>query len=320
MGNKEINFLTNNNNSNIPHKVFSINIEERLKYIFVSLFDFISDIAMVIAPLLTYGLQIYKFNKNKSSKGFSKLICFLLFMGNLLRIFFWFGIPFKNTILYRSIGIAIFQIILIHLCIKYQDKIQLDDNEQQPNISPEKQILYHLIHWEKTFNFKNIWNWNVEIEYYKFILFIIVINSILCVIFRNNNVFFNLLGTISSILETLISFPQIIENYKVKNSKNVSFCMIFLWFLGDSFRLYYNIRVKAPLQMTIGIGIQVVLNVIVCIQLYIYREQKLIVISSDEKDEIDKKDELDNVIELSLYNNDDKNNKENDEEKLSKEE
>ena len=326
MGNKEINFLQNNGNSNIPHKVFSISIEERLKNIFISLFDLISDIAMVIAPLLTYGLQIYRFNKNKSSKGFSKLICFLLFMGNLLRIFFWFGIPFKNTILYRSIGIVIFQIILIHLCIKYQDKIELDDNEKQNeqnepneqlNISQEKPILYHLIHWEKTFDFQKIWNWNVEIEYYKFMLFIIIINTILCIILRNNSFFFNLIGTISSILETLISFPQIIENYKVKNSKNVSFCMIFLWFLGDSFRLYYNIRVKAPLQMTIGIGIQVGLNVIVCIQLYIYREQKLIEINSDENDEIEKKDELDNVIELSLYNDNDKNNKENDEEKKS---
>ena len=45
------------------------------------------DIAMIVAPLITYFFQINKFNKTKSSKGFSKLICFLLFMGNILRIF-----------------------------------------------------------------------------------------------------------------------------------------------------------------------------------------------------------------------------------------
>ena len=117
MGNNEVNSLSNNNNSIFPN-----DIEEKIKDIFLYLFDIGSDIAMVIAPLLTYGLQIYKFIKNKSSKGFSKLICFCLFMGNLLRIFFWFGIHFKNTLLYRSIGIVIFQIILIHLCIKYQKK------------------------------------------------------------------------------------------------------------------------------------------------------------------------------------------------------
>ena len=84
--------------------------------------DISMDIAMIAAPLITYIFQIIKFYKTKSSKGFSKYICLLFFLGNIFRIFLWLGKHFKNALLYQSIGIIIFQIILIHLCIKFQDE------------------------------------------------------------------------------------------------------------------------------------------------------------------------------------------------------
>ena len=47
--------------------------------------------------------------------------------------------------------------------------------------------------------------------------------------------------------------------------------MIFCWFLGDSFRLFYNIKFNAPLQLIIGISVQVVLDFVVLLQLIFYR-------------------------------------------------
>ena len=47
--------------------------------------------------------------------------------------------------------------------------------------------------------------------------------------------------------------------------------MVFLWFLGDSFRLFYNIKFNAPLQLIIGISVQVVLDFVVLLQLIFYR-------------------------------------------------
>ena len=51
--------------------------------------------------------------------------------------------------------------------------------------------------------------------------------------------------------------------------------MIFFWFMGDSFRLYYNIRFKAPIQMIIGIAVQVTLDIIVCLQICVYNKRNL---------------------------------------------
>jgi uncharacterized protein with PQ loop repeat len=237
------------------------------------------DFAMVAAPLITYFFQIHKFNKTKSSKGFSKFICFLLFMGNIFRIFFWFGTHFKITLLYQSLGIVIFQIILIHLCIKYQENpIQKSllpgTSQNEVVLSSEKPLLYYLLHWKSTFDIKNIWRWRIEIEYYKFMFFVIASLFFLCQVFKNSKIFFHSIGVMSAFFEALCCVPQVIENYKTKNSKNVSFSMIFCWFLGDSFRLYYNLKYKAPIQMITAISVQVTLDFTVCVQLCIYSDNK----------------------------------------------
>ena len=280
MGINEINAHLNNNDSfSLLLRTLSVPSPKK-KNSFINFFiNSGMDLAMIFAPLITYLFQIFKFNKTKSSKGFSKFICFLLFMGNTLRIFFWFGTHFKVTLLYQSIGIVIFQIILIHFSVKYQgDQIQksllpeinhFNDNLKE-DISSKSSLIYQLLHWKKTFEFKEIWKWKIEIEYYKFMFFIIFTLSILCEIFRNSKIFFHSIGVLSAFFESLCCLPQVIENCKTKNGQNVSFAMIFSWFLGDSFRLFYNIKYKAPIQMITAISIQVTFDFIVCIQLCIY--------------------------------------------------
>lgn len=279
MGINEIHDHLNNNDSiNIMRRILAVPTDTKKTSFFSRFMGFGMDFAMVAAPLITYFFQIYKFNKTKSSKGFSKFICFLLFMGNILRIFFWFGTHFKITLLYQSLGIVIFQVILIHLCIKYQEnpiqKSLLPGANQNEVLSSEKPLLYHLLHWKSTFELKNIWRWRIEVEYYKFMFFVIATLFFLCQIFRNSKIFFHSIGVMSAFFEALCCVPQVIENYKTKNSKNVSFSMIFCWFLGDSFRLYYNLKYKAPIQMITAISVQVTLDFIVCVQLCIYSDNK----------------------------------------------
>ena len=283
MGNNEItSFINDKDSFNYLLRILSVESKSKNKKLLKNITNFGMDLGMVIAPLLTYLFQINKFNKTKSSKGFSKLICFLLFMGNIFRIFFWFGLRFKKTLLFQSTGIVIFQIILIHLCIKYQEQpIQkhflpgpndFNDKKPQKNNNEEKPLIYHLLHWKNTFNIEKIWKWRIEIEYYKFMFFITLVLFLLSEIFRDFKFFFHAIGVMSAIFESCTCIPQVIENYKTKNSENVSFSMIFCSFLGDSFRLFYYIKFKAPLQMIGAISVQVTLDFIVCIQLCMYRD------------------------------------------------
>ena len=72
---------------------------------------------MVTGPSLGYFLQSLKFKKTKSSKGFSKSICLIIYLAQILRVFFWIGKPFKITLLYQSILIIIFQLSIHVNCI-----------------------------------------------------------------------------------------------------------------------------------------------------------------------------------------------------------
>jgi uncharacterized protein with PQ loop repeat len=249
------------------------------------------DIAMIIAPLITYLFQILKFNKTKSSKGFSKFICLLLFLGNILRIFFWYGTRFRKVLLYQSIGIVLFQIILIHLCVKYQDNSKLNlseikntndisNIESKNNINIIKNFIfayfsktYKSNYW-KFLNHKLFWNWTEEKEYYKFIFFITALLGILSYFLKNVEIFFQAIGILGAIFEASICIPQVVSNCRTKVTKNISFLMIFCWFLGDSFRLFYNLKYNAPLQLIIAITVQIVLDFVVLLQLMLYKNRK----------------------------------------------
>ena len=277
MGIEEINTYFNEENIFPNFLLRNLSTKANPKKSFLSkLTEFGMDIAMIAAPLITYLFQINKFYKTKSSKGFSKFICLLLFLGNIFRIFFWLGRHFKITLLYQSIGIVIFQVILIHLCVKFQDIpiVSNINNTNQQTLSSHKPLIYYLINWKKTFDLKYIWKWTKEIEYYKFMSLIVFGLSILGLILGKLKFYYPLLGVFSAFFESFTCVPQVYTNFKTKNTRNISFTMIFFWFLGDSFRLYYNIRFKAPIQMIVGIAVQVTLDMIVCVQICIYNRRR----------------------------------------------
>ena len=254
------------------------------------------DLTMISAPLITYLFQIFKFYRTKSSKGFSKYMCLFLFLGNIFRIFFWYGVRFKNVLLYQSIGIVSFQLILLHLSIKFQEDLSnyskldiqnVNDNqldvENKNNINIVKN--YFFAYFSKTFkpkyytwlictktlNPKYFWNWVEEKEYYKFMILIIILLSSLSSIFKEKLLLFQIFGFLSAFFESVICLPQIILICRMKVTKNISFIMISLWLFGDCFRLFYNINYKAPLQLIIGISIQAFFDIIVLFQLILYR-------------------------------------------------
>ena len=89
---------------------------------FLQIFPAISfDFFIAIAPSTNYLFQIKKFSKTKSSKGFSIYLCFITLLSHSLRIFFWIGKKFKLSLLIQSILVVFMQLILIHLCVKYDD-------------------------------------------------------------------------------------------------------------------------------------------------------------------------------------------------------
>jgi uncharacterized protein with PQ loop repeat len=235
---------------------------------FYSIIKSSADTLMIFIPPIGYIFQALKFKQTKSSKGFAKFLCLLLLLANILRIFFWFGKKFSLPLLFQAILVIISQIYLIHAYLEYQEDLPM---------KTEKTFREYLTNWKETLNLKKIWDWNDEIEYFKFILFIILILSIICSIFGTKNIqFFEILGTLSVSCETFIELPQIKENCMAKNTKNLSGAMVLMWFVGDLFKTTYNLMYKSPIQMIIGGIIMNCEDIILSSQVLFYNEDSFL--------------------------------------------
>ena len=244
------------------------------------------DIFMVTGPSLGYLIQSLKFKKTKSSKGFSKSICLIIYISQILRVFFWIGKPFKITLLYQSILIICFQVYLIYLWILYHDIKPKNNINKNNQVNDKKEIIEYIIDWSDTISPNKIWNWTSTIEYYKFMLFIILILLIICgVVGIHNPILVNIMGTISFITEASTLLPQIVVSCKKKNASNLSMTMVALWSLGECCKFIYNIIYKTPIQMILSGGVQIFLDFFCLFQIICYRNSNPHYRTTDEINE-----------------------------------
>ena len=233
--------------------------------------EILLDFFMTFCPTLNYLFQIFKFNKTKSSKGFSKYLCLVTILSHTLKVFFWFSERFKYALLFQSILVIIMQLYLIYVCIKFKEKEpnynQIPNENNSSNNTNIKRKIYN---WKNIIDFKLIWKWNDIFEYYIFYFIIVTLLSVCHICLGNYDYYSFSLGFVSMILDMLGSFPQIIELYKTKNQRNISKIMVLMWFFGNLIKVYYNIHNKSPLPLIIGSYIQVFFNVVLISQIIYY--------------------------------------------------
>ena len=239
---------------------------------------------VIFSPSLNYLFQILKFKNTKSSKGFSKLLCFIIMLTHTLRIFFWFTEKYKFTLLIQSILVIVIQFYLIYLCIKYKEreiKYNIIPNENNGNINATNKIKKGLSKIKNIINIKFMKNLNNAMEYYKIYFFIVFLLSIFNLSMKDNYFYSNIIVYGSIFLEMICSLVQIVEIYRTKTQKNISKIMVLLWLLGNVLKAYYNIYNKCPIQLIIGAYLQVFLNVVLISELIYYYLKDMTLINNE---------------------------------------
>jgi solute carrier family 66, member 2 len=110
--------------------------------------NFVVNLLMIFSPVIGYVDQYKKIKETKNSESFSKLVSLILFLSNVLRIFFWYGKRFDIVMLYQSLVMIICQFFMIKISTDFQP-VSFGKNSNS------------------IFDLNNFWNWKNFIIYGK---------------------------------------------------------------------------------------------------------------------------------------------------------
>jgi hypothetical protein len=270
------------------------------------------DILMIFAPSFGFMAQIIKFRNMKSSQGFSKFLSFILLIANILRIYFWIGKRFPIPLLFQSIVSIFMQIFLLKECLYFSGTnsnnkkgyVDVSINNSKYHLSSSHNSQFQINPYMhkpiSILDIKSFWNWPYLLDYiYFLLLFSLVIGFISNIFGYGNTYYVEILGIASASVEAVVAIPQIIQNFKNKNTESLSVLMILTWVIGDSIKTVYFFKTNSPIQL-IACGIfQLSTDWIIVFQiLWYYNNTKAI---SKEYERINKKG--DKVIKLKLSTN-----------------
>lgn len=240
--------------------------------------ELIASNVISFTPLFSYGTTILSIIKKESSTGFSIDICATMLIASILRICYYFIIPYEIALLRQSIVMIFIQLCLLRVGLKYRSKDYDVELLQEQNGSFMKDLkdisqmfakndstttnfteilgnlllackefgMLILIKFIKFFDskYKRIglfWQWNEELSYWKFLTRFTLIMSILTFCFIDYLKFGEALGTIGLFIESLLPLPQILLLNQLKTIQGFKLLLLLSWLGGDFTKISYLI-------------------------------------------------------------------------------
>ncbi|XP_043275170.1 solute carrier family 66 member 2 isoform X2 [Venturia canescens] len=201
---------------------------------------------MVVGGVVPYIPQYREIRQKEDTDGFSLYVCLALLIANTLRIIFWFGKFYEIPLLLQSILMNLTMLLMVKLCVDIRNKNQI--------IKSKRRVFT---------DFQS---------YLEFLLLFGVLSGILMYIFSNNVIFVEGVGMMAALTEAMLGVPQFLWNLRNKSTKGMSLAMVMMWMVGDTFKTCYFIQRQAPLQFRICGALQVIIDVLILVQVYIYRK------------------------------------------------
>ncbi|XP_053985130.1 solute carrier family 66 member 2 [Hylaeus anthracinus] len=212
--------------------------------------------AIIFGGIIPYVPQYREIKKRDNAEGFSLYVCLALLIANTLRIFFWFGKHYELPLLLQSIFMIITMFIMIKLCINVQNR---------------NQIIKAREHVFADFDANFFWKWTNFQSYLDFMLLFAALVGILTYLLVNVPIYVETVGLLAVLTEAMLGIPQFLCNISNKSTNGMSINMVTMWTLGDAFKTGYFIIKEAPIQFGICGTLQVIIDIAILAQVYIYR-------------------------------------------------
>lgn len=214
--------------------------------------------AIIFGGIIPYVPQYKEIKKKENAEGFSLYVCLTLLIANTLRIFFWFGKHYEIPLLLQSIFMIITMFIMIKLCVNVQNRNQVI------------KIREHVFSDLDT-NF--FWKWTDFQSYLDFMLLFAALVGILTYLLVDVPIFVEIVGIFAVLTEAMLGLPQLFRNFYKKSTNGMSILMVTMWTLGDTFKTCYFIVKEAPIQFEICGTLQVLIDIAILAQVYIYKHK-----------------------------------------------
>lgn len=176
---------------------------------------------MIVGPCVGYMIQTRDMVKTESAEGFSPYVSFILIVSNLLRIFWYQVESFSPVILYSSLLMVACQVTLLYFWVKISTKVHKGRQE-------------------------TFWHWNSIWPYLQVLLAMSAVLRFCSHCFKEHHLYAWLLGMASSGVEALLGCPQFKLNYERQHTKGLAIVLIFMWLMGDFYKLSYYKSTGAP--------------------------------------------------------------------------
>lgn len=117
------------------------------------------------------------------------------------------------------------------------------------------------------------WTWPNLSSYLFFLAALIVLLTVLQIILGRLSAYVWLLGMFALGLEATLPVPQAMTNYSRKSLGGFRLSVLLGWSFGDAFKTVYFFVQSSPIQFVISALFALSVDIIICVQLYLYREQ-----------------------------------------------
>ncbi|XP_076638074.1 solute carrier family 66 member 2 [Colletes latitarsis] len=215
--------------------------------------------AIIFGGIIPYVSQYREIKKRENAEGFSLYVCLALLIANTLRIFFWFGKHYEIPLLLQSIFMIITMFIMIKLCITVQNKSQMIKARE---------------HVFTDFDINFFWKWTNFQSYLNFMLLFGALVGILTYLLVDVPIFVETVGLLAVLTEAMLGVPQFLCNVTNKSTNGMSTFMVTMWTLGDTLKTCYFIMREVPIQFEICGMLQIMIDVAILAQVYIYRNNR----------------------------------------------
>ncbi|KAF1797996.1 PQ loop repeat-domain-containing protein [Mucor lusitanicus] len=243
--------------------------------------DIILSAIMVVAPTVGYFDQYRIIVKNKTSLGFNSVTCAILCFANILRLFFWLGKRFDNTLLFQSIAMLTAMLALLQIVVKYKPHdlpftplIRHDSASSYSSSNSSNSSHHHGAAIEQRIELKwyqrTFWDWDYFVDYVNCLLLFTSVVGILYVFLHGHEWFIEALGFLSLGIESTLPLPQLLTNFKNRSVDGFSLLILASWFLGDSFKAFYFFYQHSPIQFVACAIIQLTFDTIIVFQFILF--------------------------------------------------